>query len=419
MKILPICLLLVSAYRLSTAANLRVGIYNSIPDLQGDGFATYKNMIEEFNSNGHTVDAVVDYNDYDPYADDPTFVSYFGSGENSFDLLEIDTARLDIVNELIADVYEVNAPIPSDTLPAAVESVTIGAKVYGYPTLVCGNFLVGLSPGTEAKCPIHEAKNAYGMLYSRIPQCKKSLLESSSYDILYGGKMSDEYGWYLPFLYLDGYVDIYGPDSVMKAINDLKSPDEIVSQTVCDKLNWFVSHCIRNNKNYCTQNFDGSYVESSSNVFNDIENKKTVFFFGFSEKTAIADAYALPYRAISWPFSEAKNYLLQFTDALVVNKEKWLAANEDKRNAIREFIMYFTGLELRHKIGLGEDLNPKRNRYLLQAIEGFYALVPENPIYSDIYEELQRAVAAPSISSDDRMLLQGVLERKCLDHGVA
>ena len=43
---------------------VRVGIYNEIPD---DSLVSYKSLIEEgFNSNDHTVDAVVDTDQYSP-----------------------------------------------------------------------------------------------------------------------------------------------------------------------------------------------------------------------------------------------------------------------------------------------------------------------------------------------------------------
>ena len=52
----------------SAAVNLKFGLYNSIPDLQGDKLASYKSMVEnEFNNKDHTVNAVVNEDDYSPY----------------------------------------------------------------------------------------------------------------------------------------------------------------------------------------------------------------------------------------------------------------------------------------------------------------------------------------------------------------
>ena len=256
----------------------------------------------------------------------------------------------------------------------------------------------------------------HGLFFSRIPQCTANLLQES-YDILYGGKMSDDYGWYLPFLYLDGYIDIHGPNSVMQAVREVV--DGKVCQLVCEKLGRFVDQCASGGRNKCTEKFTGSYVQSSKNIYKDIAKGKTfkLFFFGFSEETAMIKrkAHVYQYTAISWPFSES-NYMLQFTDALVVNQQKWQSANEEKKNAMREFITYFTGFELRRKIGLGEDLRPPRSRYLLQAIESFYDSVTDD-IYADLYLELQRSVAAPYISNDDRKTMQRVLSSICVPIG--
>ena len=61
-------LLLLTCVTLSSATgiiNLKVGLYNSIPDLQNDGFATYKSMVENgFNTVVHTVNAVVNEDEY-------------------------------------------------------------------------------------------------------------------------------------------------------------------------------------------------------------------------------------------------------------------------------------------------------------------------------------------------------------------
>ncbi len=201
--------------------------------------------------------------------------------------------------------------------------------------------------------------------------------------------------------------DVYGTDSIPTALSELKSGT--ISEEVCNKLRLFTS-CTRDGNNYCTQKFPGSYVDSSSNIYNDINDGKTVFFFGFSEKIGLVKRR--PYFALSWPFSNSResNYMLQFTDTLVVNRAKWLTASEDKKNAIRQFIIYYTGLELRRKIGLGEDLTPQRNRYLLQALKTFYTDTT-NSIYQQLYVELQKSVA---ISTNDRIKFKQILDKRCL-----
>ena len=53
-------------------------------------------------------------------------------------------------------IIEIPTNLPDHILPAAVSAVTINQHVYGYPTLVCGIFLIGLTPNT---CPLREARN--------------------------------------------------------------------------------------------------------------------------------------------------------------------------------------------------------------------------------------------------------------------
>ena len=231
--------------------------------------------------------------------------------------------------------------------------------------------------------------------------------------------MSSSSGWYLPFIYLDGYVDRNGPNSVQKAITDVKNG--IIDKGVCDDLLWLLSQCqtkgefsLDTNKCYSTTE-PNNYVNDQNrvNLKNDIKEKNTLTFFGFSEVSAEIrrDTDAIPYGLTSWPFSDDINsYMLQFTDALVVSKRAW-EEGEEKQNAIKQFIAYYTGPDLRRKIALGWDLEPPQNRYLLQATAGFYASVPQEVMYTSAYENLKRSVAAPSLSDDDKATMQEELEK--------
>lgn len=401
--------LLLACLSITSATNLKVGLYNSIPDLQKDGFATYQSMVENgFNTAEHTVNAVVDPKEYSPYGDLKEYLTNGG-----FDLIEMDTASLlSVIDEgLIVEVGAIT-PIPADTLPTARSSVQAYGRLFGYPTLACGNFMIGLSPSSECTCPLREFRTEFASFRASVEECKS--LVQVPYLRLIGGKMNDASGWYLPFLYLDAYIDVYGPGTIDRARQELK--EKHVDQTVCENLLWFIGLCTDSEgKNNCFA-LDGDYVESSSAVITDINDKETMHYFGFSERSALLNADRCQYSAVSWPLGPS-NYMLQFTDALVVGRKAWEEANEDKKNVIREFIKYFTGNELRRKIALGEDLQPPKNRYLLQATETFYKSV-SNPVYQDIYWQLQRSVAAPSPSTDEKqamqIVLQNALDKKCV-----
>ena len=164
----------------------------------------------------------------------------------------------------------------------------------------------------------------------------------------------------------------------------------------------------------CYVNFPGSYVNSSSNVYPDVENYKTYMYFGFSEKLAQIekDGDQDSYAVISGPLGQ-QNLLLQFTDALVINKARWNAASEGKRNAIVEFVLYFMSNSVRTKIAMGTDLSPPRIRYLLQATATF-SEETNVALYSDIYWSLLEAVAVPSLTTHQRSAMQDTLTKACV-----
>jgi len=374
----------------SEGIELKVGIYNHIPDLQEDGLLTYKNMIQnDFESaTTHTVNAVVDGSQYDAYGDLNAYLN------GDFDILEIDTVGLCSIDDNIIDVTTIGVAMPTDTLATARSAVERDGHYMGYPTLLCGNFIVSFTPGGTQTCPLQTLTDIY-CFYQSLTQCQNSFIPP--YERVYGGKMNDKDGWYLPFLYLDGYVDLYGSSALDHAMQELLAGS--FDKTTCERLRWFIGQC--GSKCY-DKNATGSYVESFSNLIQDIKNNKTLSMFGFSELSAevMLGANVSPYAATSWPFG-ATTHMLQFTGALVVGQKAW--SDGTKRSAIREFIEFYISENFRSKISLGEDLSPQRNRYLLQAIESFYtSVVPTDPIYQDIYWELQTSVAAPCVTAQDR-----------------
>ena len=326
----------------AAGVQLRVGLYNEIPDLGNDKLVSYKAMIEKgYNNEDHTVDAIVDSAMYNLYGD---LEKYIADGD--FDLLEIDTLSLPgLVNRDLLTPYPLDT-VGQNVFPAALDAGSINGILYAYPTLLCGNFLIGLSPGNSENCNIKISWDSYSFFYGTLNYCSKNLLSSHpQYQLLLGGKMNDVDGYYLPYLYIDGYIDIYGSDTANEAVSNVL--DGNVDKLLCHKLSWYIAKCYNEDSPYfqnkCYEDFSGSYVESSSNVYADIYKKETMFYFGFSEKLAIIkqlNPSIVPYAAISGPLGET-NYLLQFTDALVISKKSWTNANEDKKNAIKELRTVF------------------------------------------------------------------------------
>lgn len=398
----------------SATVTLKVGIYNSIPDLNKDNLSSYKTMIEDgFNalSESEQVIAVVDSSLYDPYGNLTRYIL-----EDDFDLLEIDAMSL---KGLVED--DLVVPIPNaieGVLPAAAAASLVDGKYYLYPTLVCGNFIISLYPGEEIGCSIEH--DNYEDFHKTLETCHGHFVsDAPNYKRLVGGKMNDNDGYYVPIFYIDGYIDIHGRNSAQQAIDTVLAGT--FDEELCNRLTWFTGMCndktsLNGVKNKCYYDFDGSYVQSSSNIYPDIANNFTMFYFGFSEK--LGEINQLTTRgaevALSGPFGHENN-LLMFTDGLVISKKSWDSA-ENKKTAIRNFVSYFAKEELRENITLGRDLEPNQKRYLLQANTAVYSCseLIRDKIYRDLFKSVSTAVPLPYISGADRKQMQAKLTKHCM-----
>ena len=208
-RLLPFC----------SAAYLKVGIFNTIPDLNRDRLSSYERMIESgFLGGNHTVDIEVDPLHYYPYGDLQEYLS-----ADSFDLVEMDTYNLRSVVEKNL-VVQLPLDLSEDLLQASVDSVTLDGRVYGYPTLVCGTFLTSFSPELQDHCKLAHARKDYTALSGMLEQCKEAMVSNDAHDWerLVGGRMNfDGTAWYPELLYLDGYIDIHGSQSLDQALNGL------------------------------------------------------------------------------------------------------------------------------------------------------------------------------------------------------
>ena len=108
-RLLPFC----------SAAYLKVGIFNTIPDLNRDRLSSYERMIEfGFLGGSHTVDIEVDPLHYYPYGDLQEYLS-----ADSFDLVEMDTYNLRSVVEKNL-VLQLPLDLSEDLLQASVDSLS-------------------------------------------------------------------------------------------------------------------------------------------------------------------------------------------------------------------------------------------------------------------------------------------------------
>lgn len=397
------------------AVELKLGVYNEIPDVNDDNLQSYKNMIETgYNNSDHTVNAVVN-SSYDPYGNLTKYIV-----DDSYDLLEIDTISLpDLVRNNLVVSFDSLINV-TDVFAGAAEASKVNGVFYAYPTLVCGNFIISMYPGIMGLYNLTYAKKNYDTFHSTLAQCNNTLLSSiPSYQRLLGGQMNDEYGYYLPALYIDGYIDIYGNNTAQQAI------DAVLNGTVdielCQRLEWYIGVCRDKDgpytQNKCYYDYSGSYVNDSSNVYTDIANSEAPFYFGYSEKLAIIQQIPdkVGQHAISGPLGST-NILLMFTDSLVISKESWNNADSDKKNDILDFVSYYTSLTLRENITLGVDLTPTQKRYLLQANVFVYSdsQLQNDYIYQELYSSLLTGVPIPYMTDRDRETVEDVLETKCV-----
>lgn len=314
------------------------------------------------------------------------------------------------------DEMGLKGSIEEDIFPAAVEAMTRDGAIYGYPTLLCGNVVTSISPVVTTECPINKGRDPLTKYKSAFKTCEERFLDSvqtGPFETLLVGKMTDDGGWYLPYIYLDGYIDKYGKSSLTKAVKDLE--ENVVDAGLCKELNWFIDLCQTKGQkaNKCR---DGSM--STSDILDSIVNHKGVLMFSFSEMLAEVlrkcPNSRMPQALASVPLGD-ENIMLQFTDGLVVSKEQWMAHEEDKRDAIKQFVQMFTSLTFRYKLAYGVDLNKPQVRYLLMPNRDFYETPSPaafDPIYSNAMKFLKVAVPAPALKNKSEV--QKLLERECL-----
>ena len=108
---------------------------------------------------------------------------------------------------------------------------------------------------------------------------------------------------------------------------------------------------------------------------------------------------------VSPPLDQA-NYLLTYTDAVVVNKSKY-DISPSRAKVIQDFVVFYTGLKLRTQFALGKDLPevieglPKedtRPRYVITTRNDFYSqeVVTSDPTYMMFHRALHRSSPAPN-----------------------
>ena len=398
MKYFRVVFLLAVLTATTRSADIKVALYPYIPDLASDKLYSYGKFIQDsFHQKypSHTVETTMDW---DPYSLED--MSEKTLGEEGCDLAEVDTLFL---KKLVDEKFIL--PLESITLKQgtifseALKSTEIDGVTYGLPTLGCGNYLM-----------------AFDLAYIANYNALSGLLTPER---VIGGKMNDDSGFYLPMMYFDGYVDIYGKDSLQEGINKLKvgEPDE----ELCKRLSWFINQCTdHSGQNKCfDKNVPNNYINDDpddhhTNLDRDIQNGKTTLMFGFTETSTMVYPTNLQKRlSVIHPSLGQFNHPLLFVDALVINRAKFEKTTNDKKEAIRDFMTFYASLDFRRSLVNGEDMKPPHVRYLLPVIEEFYTEhQQQNLAYKEIYAYLRNAVHIPDVY-DDLEYFQHLLEKDC------
>ena len=145
----------------------------------------------------------------------------------------------------------------------------------------------------------------------------------------------------------------------------IEGENGIVDSALCEELRWFIGLCQNQDK---TENKykDGSM--STNDIQVSIINHKAVVIFSFSEKLSEVlkkcPTQRTPQALASVSLGDHNNLMFQFTDGVVVSKERWMAHEEDKGDAIKQFVKMFTSSTFHYKLAYGVDLKKPQVRYL-------------------------------------------------------
>ena len=261
--------------------------------------------------------------DFNPYA--PDLDTYLG--EDGFDILELDMARKADFKDKVVEV-----PLePFRYLAPSVDAVKVDeGKYIGYPTLCCGNFILEVKRKGELAVDMGDKNYEEFKNSSQIADQVMVQSTSSHFKHLLGGKLDDKHGWYLPFIYLNGYIEIYGKHNVQRGINDVlaNNPDQLVIDRLKEFFHLFPKE-----------------QQSTSKIIDDVIKGEIAYYYGFSEilgKILVAANGSLKAFGAITPTLGSKNLVLVFTDGIVINKARYNKATEEKKEMIQQFVQFYT-----------------------------------------------------------------------------
>ena len=382
---------------------LRVAIYPFVSDLAGDKLKGLTDFIAKEFKEQYGIEIEITTK-CDPYNLDKMESTYLDSGPDAYDVLEVDTIMLgELVNtgklQPLDSIFAVNDDIYA---PTAVESVYYKDTLYGVPTLQCTALLMEFADQQNGpQKPILRD-------WTLFKEMRTIMDPAHTSGIKMVGDFCDIFSWTLPTFYLDAYIDKHGPGKLYEGIDSNPADD----QELIANMKHFTGYGARPDGSNPTTDGTYMYYIDSTKLINDITDSDHVFMYGYSENLGLVrKASALKNKCknvlnvVSSPLDQA-NYLLTYTDAVVVNKSKY-EVSPSRAKVIQDFVVFYTGLKLRTQYALGEDLpdvieglpnEDTRPRYVITARNDFYSqeVVTSDPTYMMFHRALQRSSPAPN-----------------------
>lgn len=366
---------------------LRVPMYPYIPDAAGDGFKALAARIEaDFEASNPDVDLVVNPSCFqdDFYEPESIARSLKGEGDCAYDVIETDTA---ILGELVASGAvrhwpQLPAGIPFH--PAGLEASTgappEGRALYGVPHWLCNHFIMSRSESVRQARSTAALVQALSDLATPEPDTAGDMLGS----------------WNLPSLYLDGWADRHGGETLRSAVTTAS-----YDSAVLESMRSFARTCEANGANPC---IDGTY-----SAFENFDVPAQLFaqgkvdsMFGYSErlhtiiKSLPAGASASSIRISSAPLGGQGNTPILFTDSYFLSAR----CTGDCEKAALAFTAYMSQPSTFEWILMSEDA-PEAGRvprYLLPATLNAYTApkVSADPFFRVLDAETRNGVPFPN-----------------------
>ena len=378
------------------SSQLRIAIFPYIPDLAGDKLVGLKQFIaDEFKKKcGESVQVETKA---DPYDLKKLTSTHLSNGEEAYDIMEVDTILLgELAKAGCLQPLEGHFKVTEDIYTAsAVQSVGYSPHfkqhLYGVPTLQCASFLMELADkDNKPKEPLLKEWKSFDELKKALDKAESE----SGPKVLLAGDFRGSWG--LPMFYLDAYVDKHGKGSVYEGI------DAPVDPKLVEELKEYTDYGKPPGRD--NPDTDGEFHDNHELLVNEVIHYQHILMYAYSENLGEVLQKATQEKKqkhalnIVSPALDRSNFLLTYTDAVVVNKSKF--ADPQRAEVIAKFVEFYTSLDFRKRFAFGQDLPESvfRPRYVLPARKAFFTekTVAEDKYYKWFHTALQHSVAAPN-----------------------